>query len=399
MAAGILVLLGAILLIADYRISVTEIETGLVRNSYGEGSRTENLKADVEGEGKAEVQVEVPERIYQAEEVQSLFDRCIRKMDKLILGTNKSPDRIEADMELVTSIPGEPVEISWELSRYDVMNIYGELQEKALVSKGTSVTLNAVLTYSGDPKKQALYECTVMVYPRKMNKIQKQAEKIQAAIREEDEKTKTEEILPLPEKVGQKSVKYYYPMEERGIILIIMGILSGSLLYALDKQNKGKEEQKKEQQMLLDYPEVINKLTLFLGAGMTVKRAWKKVVSDYEEQKIIWGDRAVYEEMKITCHEMDSGVMESESYERFGHRCGLREYIRLGALLSQNLRKGTKGLNQILRLEAIQAFEERKARAKRLGEEAGTKLLGPMFLMLAVVLFIVIVPAFMSMQF
>ena len=66
----------------------------------------------------------------------------------------------------------------------------------------------------------------------------------------------------------------------------------------------------------------------------------------------------------------------------------------IGALLSQNLRKGTKGLNDMLRLEAIQSFEERKARARRLGEEAGTKLLLPMFLMLAEVLVIVVVPAF-----
>ena len=57
-----------------------------------------------------------------------------------------------------------------------------------------------------------------------------------------------------------------------------------------------------------------------------------------------------------------------------------------------------KGLTQMLKLESVQAFEERKARAKKLGEEAGTKLLFPMFLMLAVVLIIVIVPAFMSLQ-
>lgn len=108
--------------------------------------------------------------------------------------------------------------------------------------------------------------------------------------------------------------------------------------------------------------------------------------------------RYAYEEMKHTCHEMESGVMESESYERFGTRCGLQEYVRLGALLSQNLRKGMKGLRDILRVETIQAFEERKARARRLGEEAATKLLMPMFLMLSVVLVIVIVPAFLSIQ-
>ena len=98
------------------------------------------------------------------------------------------------------------------------------------------------------------------------------------------------------------------------------------------------------------------------------------------------------------CRQMDGGVPEAECYEKFGRRCGTQEYMRFGALLSQNLRKGTKGLNDLLRLEAIQSFEERKARARRLGEEAGTKLLLPMFLMLAEVLVIVVVPAFFTVQ-
>ena len=54
--------------------------------------------------------------------------------------------------------------------------------------------------------------------------------------------------------------------------------------------------------------------------------------------------------------------------------------------------------NHILRLEALQAFENRKARAKKLGEEAGTKLLIPMFIMFAVVLVMIMIPAFLTMQ-
>ena len=129
-----------------------------------------------------------------------------------------------------------------------------------------------------------------------------------------------------------------------------------------------------------------------------MKRAFRKIVQDYEEEKSTCGFRYAYEEMKITCREMESGVTEAESYEKFGKRCNIQEYIRLGALLSQNIRKGTKGLNQILRLEAIQAFENRKAYARKAGEEAGTKLLVPMFLMLAVVLIMVTIPAFLSMK-
>ena len=43
--------------------------------------------------------------------------------------------------------------------------------------------------------------------------------------------------------------------------------------------------QEKEKQMLLDYPEAVNKLTLLI-LGMTVKSGrGEKMVSDYEEQK------------------------------------------------------------------------------------------------------------------
>ncbi|MBS6280243.1 MAG: hypothetical protein KH449_05510, partial [Lachnospiraceae bacterium] len=154
----------------------------------------------------------------------------------------------------------------------------------------------------------------------------------------------------------------------------------------------------RKNQMILDYPDIVNKLTLYMGAGMTVKRAWKKIAEDYKRQQDTMGIRYAYEEMCSSCHEMDSGVAESSCYENYGRRCDVQAYVRLGALLSQNLRKGTKGLTQLLKAEALQAFEDRKANARKRGEEAGTKLLLPMFLMLSVVLVIVIVPAFLSMQ-
>ncbi len=44
----------------------------------------------------------------------------------------------------------------------------------------------------------------------------------------------------------------------------------------------------------------------------------------------------------------------------------------------------------------ISAFEQRKNMAKRLGEEAGTKLLFPLFLMLGVVMAMIVLPAFLS---
>lgn len=61
-------------------------------------------------------------------------------------------------------------------------------------------------------------------------------------------------------------------------------------------------------------------------------------------------------------------------------------------------KKITRGLMNLLQREAQEAFEERKNMAKKLGEEAGTKLMIPLFLMLAVVFVIVTVPAFLTIQ-
>ncbi len=399
LAVGSMLVFGIFLLAADFLLSVKKTDGVIERNDYGGGSRTEELKVSILGEDKKiPIQVEIAERQYSSEEIQKLFGSMIQKMEGMILGENESLDRIEYDMNLLTKIPNEPVEVSWELDHYDVMNVRGELKPDSLEEEGTLVTLYAVLTYCENKEEQAAYQCTANIFPRTLNKNEKAKIQIEEAVRKKEGESRTSKKLKLPDKIFNKRAVYYRKMNSRGLVLVMMALLIGVLLYALEIQNKEKQKEQRKQQMILDYPEIVNKMTLFLGAGMTAKRAWRKVVEDYGRQKEIWGERYAYEEMKRVCHEMERGVAESESYENFGRRCNIQAYLRFGALLSQNLRKGTRGMTQVLKAESIQAFEERKARAKRLGEEAGTKLLLPMFLMLAIVLVIVIVPAFLSVQ-
>ena len=398
-AAGLIIALGILVTGADMACSRTQMTPSIERNDYGKGKKVEELDVQI-GNKKKKVRtsVEVSERQYSAKEVQELFSRIIRKMDRLILAGNETLDRVDEDLDLVTDIPGEPVKVSWELDRYDVMDIQGKLKEQNISEKGVLVKLNAVLTYTANEKEQASYQCVACVYPKKLSGEESTKKDVEEAIKKADTATKEKKKLILPEMLDTNELRYYQAFNERGPVITVMGMMIGILLYALQKQNIRKAEEERKKQMIEDYPEVISKLTLYLGAGMTVKKAWRKITEGYMKEKEDENERYVYEEMRQTCHEMDSGVTEAEGYENFGRRCDLQIYIRLGALLSQNLRKGTKGLSELLKLESIQAFEERKARAKRLGEEAGTKLLLPMFLMLVVVLIIVIVPAFLTMQ-
>ncbi len=395
----LLLVLGLGLILYDFHASMKASDGIIKRNDYGQGSRTENLEAEVEGVSeKIPLEIEVKERQYQAEEVQDFFDKILGKLDKKILGDNESFQHVDQNLNLITSIDGEPVEISWELDRYDLMNVKGEIMKEEINPEGEIINLQAVLTYTENEAYQASYQQAVCVFPKAASKETEVAGEINEKIQKNQEKNASKETFTLPRTINGKKISYYVPFDSRGVVLVVMSILILILLWLLGKQ-RGKElEDQRKEELLLDYPELVNKLTLFLGAGMTVKRAWRKIIQDYEASLKDQTPRYVYEEMKLTLREIESGVPETESYENFGRRCNLPCYLKLGALLSQNLRKGVKGLGEMLHIESLQAFEERKARAKRKGEEAGTKLLLPMFLMLAIVLVIVIMPAFLTLQ-
>ena len=146
--------------------------------------------------------------------------------------------------------------------------------------------------------------------------------------------------------------------------------------------------------MQLDYPDIVSRLSLYMGAGISTRKAWERIVADYEKREEPDRERhAAYEEMCTTLREMQSGVAEAAAYERFGNRCRMGPYLKLGALLGQNLRKGTRNLAELLRAESREAFEERKALARRLGEECESRLLLPMIMMLLTILIIIMYPA------
>ena len=71
--------------------------------------------------------------------------------------------------------------------------------------------------------------------------------------------------------------------------------------------------------------------------------------------------------------------------------------MKFSTLITQNLRKGTSDMLRILEYEAVDVMNEKKENARILGEEASTKLLFPMMIMMVEVFAIIIYAAFQSM--
>lgn len=371
----------------------TSGENVLTRNTYGGGSKIESYEVTVEGELEDEpLVIEVEEREYDSLQIQENFGRMMEELDSVILGENESCDRVEKDLNLVESLEGYPVNIRWELDDYEVLDADGHILPEQTKPEGTLVEVRGTLSYGSE---EAVYVTHVMVYPETKTGTEKWIEKISEIVRQAEEDTRQEETFSLPESIDGKEIQWQKKADMRGYYVLLLGIVCCAVLVWKTKQDEKEAGRKREIQMIRDYPDIISKFTLLLSTGMTVKQVWAKIVRSYEQQK---GERAAYEEMRVTYREMQSGISEVEAYERFGKRCGITLYMKFGALLSQNIRKGNKGLTELLKMESIQAFENRKSVAKRQGEEASTKLMMPMFGMLAVVMVMVIVPAFLSIQ-
>ena len=178
--------------------------------------------------------------------------------------------------------------------------------------------------------------------------------------------------------------------------IIMLAVVAGAAVYWLRVEKPRGELEKRRRQMEADYPEIIAKLTVLTSAGLSLPQAWVRLAQDYEKRREKGKSRWAYEELCITARQLQNGLSAGRAFGEFGRRVGIHAYIKLGSLLEQNRKKGTKGLNEMLQAEAYEAFEERKHQVRRAGEEVSTRLLVPMFMMFGVVMIIIIVPALMS---
>ncbi len=367
------------------------------RNSYGKGSKKETFEVIVADERLEEtVDIEVGERRYSEEEVKKIFRRTMDELERIVLGNNKTVDHVEEDLNLIRMMPDKPIAVTWETSRSDIINSFGEIQEENLTENGELVELRGLLNYG---EQECLYVVNVMVYPKTLTGEEGILKRLKGMAAEADERSREEQNVQLPKEIDGQAVIWEREKEYKGVWILALGVAAAFMVWLQEKQKLQKEKADREKQMRLDYPEIVSQISLLVGAGMTVKNAWGRIIGHYRERQGNKEGRYAYEEMENTLREMQSGITEAECYERFGRRCGIACYMKLGTLLSQNLRKGTKGLVEVLARETGQALEERRQTAKRQGEETGTKLLLPMSLMLVVVLIIVIVPAFLSITF
>lgn len=166
--------------------------------------------------------------------------------------------------------------------------------------------------------------------------------------------------------------------------LLFMGLIVGGLLILYLDLALSDKLTARRQEILLDLPQVLSKLTLLVNSGMVLRDAWKRVS--------ITGERVLYQEMQNTNLEMENGVAEIDAYRNFAERCNVKEIRKFTSLIIQNLNKGNEELAYFMKDLSDEMWEVKKSQVKQKGEKANTQLLLPMMLILIGILIMVMVP-------
>lgn len=362
------------------------------RNAYGQGDIEVSLLAQLEEEEEKAIVYTVEEQKYTDEEIKLLFQEASAHLQKTILGENSSLDRVTEDLELITSMEEYPFQIFWESSSYSLVHTDGVVLNETL-GEAQIVTLTAYFRYE-DLEFEVVFP--VKVYPAVFTEEELLMRRIENSLEEQNQASRTDSTMILPDQIGSKAVIWKEVIQDNSGYFFLLICIAALFIFISKNREVEQNLEKRRRELLLDYPEIVNKLILYMGAGMTIRNAFQKMGADYKKQKISEKKRYIYEEILLLCNELQSGVSETEAYAHLGKRCQLQSYMKFCTLLSQNLRKGSNDLLMLLRQEAEGAFEERKNIAKKLGEEAGTKLLIPMMMMLCIVMILIMIPAYFS---
>ena len=342
----------------------------LQRPGYGMGDRKEELEVQLEGETQP-------------------FEMTL---EELLSGENESLDAVRSGLNFPSSLENGAVTVEWMTMPYGMIDENGQIIGQP-DEQGSVVEIQAVLTCQ---EQELIYETAVCVYPPVLSEQERLWQAVESEVKRADEEGARDEVLDLPGQVEGRKATWLRQREALVPLFLALTVILPLCLWLQRDQKVRQKAGERRLQMALDYPELMWKMTMLLGAGLTIRGTFLKIAAEYRKNRT--GQiRYAYEEMLFACGEMKSGVPESTAYENFGRRCGLPQYIKLGSLLSQNLKKGSKGLASILEKEAASSMEERQNMARKLGEQAGTKLLFPMAMMFGVVLTVLIVPAFLSM--
>lgn len=331
-----------------------------------------------------DVTIEVEPRRVTEEEAEIYFSNVIECIQDDFSDILKS-------VPLQNSYAEGIVEAEWNFSPTGIVGMDGTVLYEKIPEDGLLMTATVILECGAYEK--------IHRFPFELDKpkltLQEKMEQELSTWIEEQQNMEGVGTFQLPKELGGISVEWSEKREFLSVKIVFLEIVSVFLLLFAKKKEQEEAEKKKRQKMELQYPDIVNQLLILLEAGMATRQAWHRIAYQYKEKqkRHLVEESDVYTAILQLDRRLQEGEKERAAYEGFARELDVMCYRRLIRLLVNNLEKGSKDICKQLSLEAKEAYNQRLLLAKKLGEEASTKMLVPMMFMMVLVMVIVMAPA------
>ena len=412
------------------------------RGSYGTQKTPYLIKVDAENLAKnMEFTVSVSSKKYTREEADEVFAKKIESLKVDILNDNESLENVNSKLSFKSDI-GDGIRASYAFEPKRLDEFYDKYEirnsKKATLSIATKSDIDGfkyfvdyqkvidgsgnvnnedfkanefctghiVIQLSADIKdkegsyKSEKYLLPVRVTSKELSPIESFKVAFKKKLSESDKETIDEDTIKLPSVVNNFKINYKEKNSIAFLLMPLLGILVAILLDAREKEEEKEKAKRRIRLLEIDFSQIISKILLYVSSGMTIRNSFIRLAEQYQKSKKTEKtdeQRVAYEELVIVKNKLTSGYSEISAYEEMAKNINMRVYTRFLNIIIQSIKNGNKDLKSILNMEVQDALYERKQNAKKLGEEAATKLVLPLMMMLSIIMVVIMVPAFMGM--
>lgn len=327
-------------------------------------------------------------------EMEEAFDKTRQEIRAFLYPDEEERRVLTQSLFLPQAMETTGAFLDWDSSDPEILDNTGEVAREK-VTEETEVLLKVRITI-GEEKREEWFPVTVLPYsPEEEGYALSRAKEY---LQNLETDTRQEASFVIPKEI--EGVFIQTQKENPQLPLLVAGglLMLPVVLVMAVRREREKQKKLRERELLESYPQFVTKLTLYIGAGLSLRSTWERMAAQYREKLQKNGKKeALYEEILILAGELKNGTPEAKAYETFGKRLVLRPYLKCTSLFIGQLEKGTGGLREKLELEVKLAWDQHRLLTEAKGEEAQTKLLFPMMGMLFLVFAIVMLPAFFQM--
>ncbi|MBR2736031.1 MAG: type II secretion system F family protein [Firmicutes bacterium] len=360
----------------------------------GAGNADLRIPVTVEGNYKGHTvessqELEIAAVVLSEKQIREKLSSFAETLPDQIAPLNRNGVRaVNGDLELPERDRDTGIEMRWSSSDPEVLSEEGRLDVFLLEEESEMITLSVILTLESISQESS-FDVFVSDTPEAYDiSLQNQ---IRSIVEETGDRSEGKTVV-LPEESGDGIRLEWSRREESYAALVLMtGLILFFCIYAGRYDRARKKAKKYREDVIADFPSVVDKLVLLLNSGLTVFSALMRISSDYSDELQYRDSPMAAEIAAIGQKVQNTNSSVIEEWKRFATRMESSDILRFCTILEDNMSKGSE-LSQKLENESDELRELRKKSIQQYIRMIDSRMMIPMMAMLFSLVLVTVAP-------